>query len=80
MVPRLFVCVNSEAFYRRARRRVRLGLKFNAEMLRLPREFVGGAGKNFEIRVGLPIPPEQLLRGHEAAEQARGIREYIYTL
>lgn len=80
VVPLRFVGENSDAFYRLARRRESLGLKFNAEMLRLPREFVGGAGKYFEIRVGLPIPPEQLLRGHEAAEQARGIREYIYTL
>ncbi|MDE7335486.1 MAG: glycerol acyltransferase [Muribaculaceae bacterium] len=80
VVPLRFVGENSEAFYRLARRRERLGLKFNAEMLRLPREFVGGGGKYFEIKVGLPIPPEQLLRGHEAVEQARGIREYIYTL
>ena len=80
VVPLRFVGENSEAFYRLARRRERLGLKFNAEMMRLPREFVGGAGKSFQIRVGKPIPNSQLMRGHEAVEQARGIREYIYTL
>lgn len=80
VVPLRFVGENSEAFYRLARRRERLGLKFNAEMVRLPRELVGGAGKTFKIKVGKPIPNSQLMRGHEAAEQAKGIREYIYTL
>lgn len=80
VVPLRFEGENSEAFYRLARRREKLGLKFNAEMLRLPREFVDGRGKTFKIKVGKPIANELLLRGHEAVAQAMGIREYIYTL
>lgn len=80
VVPLRFDGRNSDAFYRLARRRERLGMKFNIEMMRLPREIFTGAGSRFSIRVGLPVPPSQLLRGHEAVEQARGIREYIYTI
>lgn len=80
VVPLRFMGENSPGFYRMARLRERVGLRFNLEQIRLPREFVGGTGRRFNIRVGLPIPPEQLLRGHEAAVQAAGIREYIYTL
>lgn len=80
VVPLRFEGENSEAFYRFARRRQRLGMKFNLEMVRLPRELVGGAGKNFNIKIGVTIPNEQLLRGHEAIAQAAGIRDYIYTL
>ncbi len=80
VVPLRFDGENSPAFYRLARRRQKLGLKFNLEMLRLPRELVDGAGKQFTIKIGAPIPNDQLLRGHEAAAQAAGIRDYIYTL
>lgn len=71
---------NSAAFYRLARRRRKLGMKFNLEMIRLPRELVCGAGKNFNIKIGVTIPNDRLMRGHEAATQAAGIRDYIYTL
>lgn len=80
VVPLRFMGRNSDAFYRLARRRERLGMKFNAEMIRLPRELVEGRGSRYGIRIGLPVPPEQLMRGLEAVAQAAGIREYIYTL
>lgn len=80
IIPLRFLGENSPKFYRLARRRQRLGLKFNIEMLRLPRELVLAQGKAFEIRNGEPIAPEKLRRGHEAAAQAAEIREYIYTL
>lgn len=80
VVPLRFIGENSPAFYRMARRRERLGLKFNIEQIRLPREFVGAEGKHFGVRIGLPVEPSMLMRGHAAAAQAEGIREYIYTL
>lgn len=80
IVPLRFEGENSQAFYRLARRRQKLGLKFNLEMIRLPRELVCGAGKNYNIKIGVTIPADQLMRGHEAAAQAAGIRDYIYTL
>lgn len=80
VVPLRFVGRNSDAFYRLARRREKVGMKFNIEMIRLPREMVEAKGGRFSVRIGLSILPDELLRGHEAAEQAKGIREYIYTL
>ncbi|MCM1311000.1 MAG: 1-acyl-sn-glycerol-3-phosphate acyltransferase [Bacteroides sp.] len=80
IVPLRFMGRNSDDFYRLARRREKLGMKFNLEMIRLPREMVEAKNSSFGIRIGTPIPAGQLMRGHEATEQAKGIREYIYTL
>ncbi len=80
VVPLRFMGANSGAFYRLARRREKLGMKFNIEMIRLPREMIEAKGSGFSIRIGKSIPPEMLMRGHEAAAQACGIREYVYTL
>lgn len=80
VVPLRFDGVNSAAFYRMARRRVRLGLKFNIEMIRLPRELVLSQGSSYSLRAGKSIAPSELRRGHEAAAQAAEIRDYIYTL
>lgn len=80
VVPLRFVGENSPGFYKLARRRERLGIGFNFEQIRLPKEFVEASGSRFQIRPGLPVPAEQLMRGHEAAAQAEGIRQYIYTL
>lgn len=80
IIPLRFEGRNSDAFYRLARRRERLGLKFNVEMLRLPRELVGAAGSRYQIRAGEPIAASALRRGPGAAGQAGEIREYVYTL
>ncbi len=80
VIPLRFIGQNSPKFYRFARRRQRLGLKFNLEMLRLPREMVIGEGNRYGLRIGRPIAPEKLRRGHEAVAQAKEIRNYIYTL
>ncbi len=80
VVPLRFEGANSAAFYRLARRRERLGLKFNVEMIRLPREIFSGAGRRFAVKVGCPIDPSLLKRGFGAQAQAMEIRDYIYTL
>ncbi len=80
IIPLRFEGRNSDSFYRLARRRERLGIKFNIEMLALPREFVGGSGKHFRVTVGEPIATSALERGHGAVACAARIREYIYTL
>lgn len=80
VIPVHFIGENSPAFYRLARRRQRLGIKFNIEMARLPREMVEAQGKSFTIKVGAPIAPQNLCRGGDAVRQAAEIREYIYTL
>lgn len=80
VIPLRFIGKNSPKFYRLARRRTRLKLKFNLEMLRLPRELVLAQGSRFGLRIGRPIPAENLSRGHEAAAIADKIRTYVYTL
>lgn len=80
VIPLRFIGQNSPAFYRMARRRVRLGVKFNVEMIRLPRELVKSQGKRYGIRIGRPIAASSLPRGHEASARAEEIRDYIYTL
>lgn len=80
VVPLRFMGRNSDAFYRLARRREKLGMKFNIEMIRLPREMVKAKGSRFGIRIGQPIAPDLLMRGHEAVAQASGIRDHVYSL
>lgn len=80
VIPLRFVGQNTPQFYRFARRRERLGLKFNLEMIRLPREMVLAEGNRYGVRVGEPIAAENLRRGQGAAAQAAEIRNYIYTL
>ncbi len=80
VIPLRFIGQNSPKFYRLARRRARLGLKFNLEMLRLPRELVMAQGSRFGLRIGRPIAAADLSRGHEAAAIAERIRTYVYTL
>lgn len=80
IVPVHFSGVNSDKFYKAARRRVRLGLKFNFEMILLPRELFGCAGQTFTISCGQTIPWQQLRGGAGAQDQARLLRDTVYAL
>lgn len=63
IVPLFFDGTNSRLFYRLAQTRERLGLKFNFEMVRLPREIMLSRGKHFDIYVGKRIPGLRLAGG-----------------
>ena len=80
VVPVRFEGENSKGFYRLARLRQRLGIKFNLEMIRLPREIFLNRGARFAIKAGCQIGPEELERGPRAAECAAGIRQRVYEL
>ena len=79
VVPIFFDAVNSKRFYRWARWRERLGIKFNLEMILLPREMMKSRGKHFDIYMGTPIAHSSLDAHHPIQEVAR-LRELIYTL
>lgn len=79
VVPMYFEGQNSSFFYRLARIRKRLKLKFNIEMMFLPREMVKSRGKHFVLKVGSPIPHSTLNTGSLVKEAAR-IRELTYGL
>lgn len=75
IVPLRFVGQNSDSFYTWARRRERLGIRFNAEMVLLPGEVFKSRGKRFEIEV-LPIIPAASLASDARTEAAR-IRQLV---
>lgn len=80
IIPLHFGGENSQFFYKFAKLRTRLGLKFNIEMIRLPREVFESAGKTFDIHIGKPIPWKSLMTGNEAQRQADLLREEVYRL
>lgn len=80
VVPVFFSGQNSPFFYRLARRRKRLGLKFNIEMLYLPREVFRAAGSRFTIYCGRCIDWQSLRGGSRAKAQAAEVRSLVYNL
>ena len=79
IVPMYFEGENSKMFYRVARLRKRLKLKFNIEMMLLPREMVKCRGRQFTLRVGKPIASSTLNAAAPLAEAER-IRKICYAL
>lgn len=79
VVPMFFDGRNSDFFYRMARLRKRSGLRFNIEMVRLPREVFRARGSRFTLTFGKPILPEAL-RDNAPAAEARRIQSLVYTL
>lgn len=80
IVPMYFDGLNSPAFYRAARLRQKAGIKFNFEMLLLPRELVKAQGKTYTLTIGRPIDRHILAGGAQAAETAARIRQTVYSL
>lgn len=78
IVPLRFCGENSATFYRTARWRERLGIKFNIEMALLPSEIFKAEGKTFTITVGTPVACRDLSTDSRA-ETAR-IRRTVDSL
>lgn len=80
IIPVHFSGHNSDFFYKFARRRKRLGLKFNIEMIYLPREIFNSQGRTFTVTCGKPIAWQSLKGGKDAASTASEIKERVYSL
>ena len=80
VIPTYFCGKNSNFFYNFAKLRTRLGLKFNIEMIRLPREVFLCKGKSFRLSFGQPIPWQSLRGGQDAESQSLEIRRMAYSL
>lgn len=80
IVPVHFGGENSRSFYNFAKRRKSLGIKFNIEMVLLPREVFRARGKKFTLTVGKPIAWESLGDRTDAKRHAADIRSTVYTL
>lgn len=80
IIPIFFSGKNSRSFYRMANLRRRLGLKFNFEMIYLPREMVRMAHSALSISFGVPLSWEMLTPGRDAAGCAASVRASVYHI
>jgi len=80
VVPFFFDAQNRPRFYRLARLRERLGIRFNFEMALLPAEMFAQCGKTLRLIVGKPIPYTAFDKRHSPKEWAQMVQDYIYRL
>lgn len=78
IVPLRFDACNSPSFYKAARWRERLGIKFNIEMILLPGEIFKAAGSEFTINVGRTVRAGSL--SADAAAETLRIRQICENL
>lgn len=78
IVPVYFDGENSSKFYRLARWRQKIGIKFNIEMTLLPSEIFKAEGKTFTITAGEPIAPTAL--GSDPRVATRRLRKVVDSL
>lgn len=80
IVPVFFQAQNSMNFYKTARWRKKLGIKFNIEQILLPSELCKAKGSHFKITFGKPIPVESFSGSSKPhSELAADIREIVYS-
>ena len=79
IVPIYFDAVNSRFFYRFAKWRKRLGLKFNIELIFLPKEMIKKSGSMLRAVIGDPIPWDTLDGAHPKQEAAH-LREIVINM
>ncbi len=79
VVPVYVDAQNSRFFYRLARWRARLGVKFNVEMLYLPDEMFKKRNTTLNITVGYPIAWQQLDQT-DPKGQAAQLRDTVYNI
>lgn len=81
IIPLFFDAENSSFFYKFANIRKRLGIKFNVEMIRLPREVIRARGSRFRVVVGEPVTPDRIVAQGETHRQAADrFRSLVYNL
>ncbi|WP_301963692.1 hypothetical protein [uncultured Duncaniella sp.] len=80
IIPVHFSGENSQFFYKFAHLRSRLGLRFNIEMIRLPKEIFLSEGSHFTVTFGSPISWRSLEGGRNAELQADRLRSIVYQL
>ena len=78
IVPVYFSGTNTPSFYRTARRRQRLGLHFNFEMVLLPREVLRARGRHFDIACADVVPYSDI-QDRTPRQAADNIRNIVYS-
>ena len=79
IVPVYFDASNSKFFYRFAKWRKRLGIKFNIELIFLPKEMLKQRGSTLKAIIGQPIPYTTLDATKPKQEAAR-LRDIVYSM
>ena len=79
IVPVYFDARNSKFFYRFAKWRKKLGIKFNIELIFLPKEMIKQCGSTQRVIIGEPIP-WQTLDTRAPKQQAARLRYLVYTM
>jgi hypothetical protein len=82
VIPMFFGGENSAYFYNFAKWRKRIGLKFNIEMVYLPREMCQSENAVYSINIGDTISWESLkpAEGKNTQDVADQVREIVYKL
>lgn len=81
IVPVYFEGKNSKKFYKTARLRKKLGVKFNLEQILLPSELCKAKGSTFRIIFGKPVSSSELAAsGKTNKELAAELRSLSYSL
>lgn len=79
IVPVYFDAHNSKFFYRFAKWRKKLGIKFNIELVFLPKEMIKQCGCTLRVIIGEPIPYTSLDAAKPKQESAR-LRDIVYSM
>ena len=79
IVPIFFDAKNSKFFYRFAKWRKKLGIKFNIELIFLPKEMIKQCGATLKLNIGEPIPWSSLDASHPKQETAR-LRQTVINM
>lgn len=79
IVPVYFDAHNSRFFYRFAKWRKRLGIKFNIELIFLPKEMLKKCGNTLQVIIGEPIPWTAIDASRPKQEVAR-LREIVINM
>lgn len=80
VIPIYFKASNSCVFYITAFIRKLLGIKFNIEMLLLPREMFKAEGSEFSIYFGNPIPWQTFDLSKTALQWANEVKNKVYAI
>ena len=79
IVPIYFDAHNSRFFYRFAKWRKKLGIKFNVELIFLPKEMIKQCGATLRVFIGEPIPWDSLDARAPKREAAR-LRDLVINM
>ena len=79
VVPVYFDAKNSNLFYNIANIRKKLGIKFNIEMLFLPRELFKAMNSTFTIYFGKPIPWQTFDSSKSPQQWADWVKQIVYN-